>query len=215
MIRVIIADDHPLVRQGLRSLLDDEADISVVGEAGDGQEALALAGRLRPEVMIVDISMPAMNGLQVAAALRARGERARLVFLSMYRDEVLVREALRLGVAGYVLKRSVTEELLQAVRAAARGETYLSPAVAEVAGELRPAPDEDGAGPGLNSLTPREGQVLQLVAQGLKNTAIAHRLKMSVKTVEKHRARLMSKLNARDRAELLRRAVRLGLVEEG
>lgn len=213
VIRVIVADDHHLVRQGIRALLEKADDIEVVGEAADGQEAVELVERLVPEVLVMDIAMPRLDGNQAVGRVRALGVATQVVILSMYSDETLVRQALQNGAKGYLLKRSVTEELLLAVRAASRGEIYLSPAVSRlvVADFLKLQADADASSP-FERLTSREREVLQLISEGHTNDAIALVLKVSVKTVEKHRANLMSKLNVHDLAGLIRVAVKHGLV---
>jgi len=211
MICVIVADDHHLVRQGIRALLEKADDIEVIGEAADGQEAVELVERLVPDVLVLDIAMPRLNGTQATARVRALGVATQVVILSMHSDETLVREALRSGARGYLLKRSVTEELLLAVRAASRGEIYLSPAISRsiVADLLMFQADYKS---GFDLLTPREREVLQLIAEGRTNRAIAQMMQVSVKTVEKHRASLMSKLDVHDVAGLTRIAIKHGLV---
>jgi len=213
VIRVVIADDHHLVRQGLRALLERAGDVEVVGEAADGPEALALVERLRPDVLVLDIAMPHLNGVEAVGRLRSLGVKTRALVLSMYADEAFVRQALRNGAKGYLLKRAVAEELLLAVRAVSRGDTFLSP---EVAGPvLTPLvadhPTGGASGP-LDHLTSREREVLQLVAEGHTNRAIAARLHLSEKTVEKHRGHLMAKLDVHETAGLVRVAIRHGLV---
>lgn len=212
-IRVVVADDHHLVRQGIRALLEKTDDIKVVGEAADGQEAVELVERLVPDVLVLDIAMPRMDGNQAIRRVRALGLVTQVVILSMYSDETLVRQALGNGAKGYLLKQSVTEELLLAVRAASRGEIYLSPAVSRsvVTGFLTLQTDTDGSNP-FGRLTPREREVLQLISEGHTNKAIAQILKVSAKTVEKHRANLMSKLNVHDLAGLMRTAIKHGLI---
>jgi DNA-binding NarL/FixJ family response regulator len=213
VIRVIVADDHHLVRQGIRALLEKADDIEVVGEAADGQEAVELVKRLAPDVLVMDIAMPRLNGNQAVGRVRTLGAATQVVMLSMYSDETLVRQALRNGAKGYLLKRSVTEELLLAIRAASRGEIYLSPAISGsiVAGFLTLHTDTDASSP-FERLTPREREVLQLISEGHTNSAIAQVLRISVKTVEKHRANLMSKLNVHDLAGLIRVAIKHGLI---
>jgi DNA-binding NarL/FixJ family response regulator len=213
VIRVIVADDHHLVRQGIRALLEKTDDIEVVGEAADGQEAVELVKRLAPDVLVMDIAMPHLNGSQALGRIRALGAATQVVMLSMYSDETLVRQALRNGARGYLLKRSVTEELLLAIRAASRGEIYLSPVISRsiVADYLTLQKDADACSP-FERLTPREREVLQLIAEGHTNNAIAQILKLSVKTVEKHRSNLMSKLNVHDLAGLMRAAIKHRLV---
>jgi DNA-binding NarL/FixJ family response regulator len=213
MIRVVLADDHHLVRQGLRALLERAEDVTVLGEAADGAEALALADRLHPDVLVLDLAMPHLNGLETVARLHGGAGKTRALVLSMYADESLVRQALRNGAKGYLLKRAVAEELLLAVRAVARGDTYLSP---EVAGPLL-TPLVEGQAPAeaatpLDRLTSREREVLQLIAEGHTNAAIAAHLALSEKTVEKHRGHLMAKLQAHDTAALVRFAIKHGLV---
>lgn len=211
MIRVIVADDHHLVRQGIRALLEQAEDIQVVGEAEDGLQALRLVEQLTPDVLVLDIAMPGMDGLQTAEHIHALGKTTRTVMLSMYSDKASVRRALRSGARGYLLKRSVTAELLLAVRAADRGEIYLSPEISvTVVDELLGA-GTDQARPE-DQLTPRELQVLQLIAEGRTNKAIAQILQISVKTVEKHRANLMAKLQVNDVAGLVRLAIEKGLI---
>lgn len=212
-IRVIIADDHHLVRQGIRALLEKAEDIEVVGEAEDGQEAVELVERLAPDVLVLDIAMPRLNGSQAVGRVRALGVATQVVVLSMYSEETLVRQALRNGAKGYLLKQSVAEELLLAVRAASQGEIYLSPAISGsvVAGFLTLQTDADGSKPH-RRLTPREREVLQLISEGYTNKAIAQILKVSAKTVEKHRANLMAKLNVHNLAELVRAGIKHGLI---
>ena len=211
-IRVILADDHQLVRQGIRALLDKTEDIVVVGEAEDGHEALQWVEWLAPDVVVVDMSMPHLGGLQTIAQIKARDEGTKSVVLSMYSDQTHIRQALRSGASGYVLKRSVKEELLLAIRAAHRGEVYLSPRVANtLVDPLRLQVDDEVLSP-FEMLTPREREVLQLVAEGNTSAAIAHLLKISEKTVEKHRSNLMQKLHVGELAGLVRVAIREGLI---
>ena len=213
MIRVILADDHHLVRQGIRALLERADDIEVVGEAADGQEAIELVQRLAPDVLVMDIAMPRLTGTQATERLRALGVATQVVVLSMYSDETLVRRALRSGARGYLLKHSVTEELLVAIRATVRGEIYLSPAIsASLLDEFLALQADSEERRPIDLLTPREREVLQLVAEGHTNTAIAQMMNVSVKTVEKHRASLMSKLNVHDVAGLTRIALKHGLI---
>jgi DNA-binding NarL/FixJ family response regulator len=213
VIRVIIADDHHLVRQGIRALLEKADDIQVVGEAADGREAVELVERLVPDVLVMDIAMPRLDGSQAIGQIRALGVATQVVMLSMYSDETLVRQALRNGAKGYLLKRSVTEELLLAIRAAVRGEIYLSPAISQsvVSGFLALCEDADESNPH-DRLTSREQEVLQLISEGYTNKAIAQALKISTKTVEKHRANVMSKLKVNDLAGLMRAAIKHGLI---
>jgi DNA-binding NarL/FixJ family response regulator len=213
MIRVILADDHHLVRRGILALLEQADDISVIGEAEDGQEAVTLVEQLKPDVMIIDIAMPRMNGIQATQRVHALGLATQVVILSMHSRPTLVRQALRNGAKGYLLKRSVTEELLLAVRAASRGETYLSPEVSDIIVDdfLVHQIETEKASP-FNQLTPREREVVQLIAEGYTNSGIARLLNISIKTVERHRANLMAKLDVHDVAGLTRVAIELGLI---
>ena len=213
MVRVIVADDHHLVRQGIRMLLEKADDIEVIGEAEDGLEAVELAERLTPDVVVMDVSMPRLNGVQATELIRARLPATQVVVLSMHSDETTVRQALRRGAKAYVLKCSVGEELLLAVRAASRGETYLSPPIAgSILRDYLTRSDGSDDLSDFERLTPREREVLQLLAEGRTNVMIAKALVVSVKTVEKHRSSLMSKLNIHDLAGLVRFAIRNSLV---
>lgn len=213
MIRVLIAEDHHLVRQGIRALLEKAEDMQVIAEARDGQEAVEMAEKMSPDVIVMDLSMPRLNGSQATERIRALRLPSQVVMLSMYSDETLVRQALRCGAKGYLLKRSVTEELLLAVRAACRGEVYLSSAVSAsiVANVLSPQVGTEEEEP-FDRLSAREQQVLKLVAEGRTNNAIAQIMNVSVKTVEKHRSSLMQKLNVHDMAGLVRIAMKHGLI---
>ncbi len=212
MIRVLIAEDHHLVRQGIRALLEKAEDIEVVGEAKDGQEAVEMAEHLNPNVVVMDLAMPRMNGNLATERIRALRLDCQVVILSMYSDETLVRQALRSGAKGYLLKHSVTEELLLAVRAACRGETFLSSAVSgNLLANVLTQPESEEAEP-FERLSAREKQVLKLVAEGRTNNAIAQIMNVSVKTVEKHRSSLMAKLNVHDMAGLVRIAMKHGLI---
>jgi DNA-binding NarL/FixJ family response regulator len=210
-IRVLLADDHTLVRAGIRSLLEGLENVEVVGEAGDGQEAVRLAESLRPDIVLLDVGMPGLNGLDVAARLAAQDASIRVLILSMHTSEEYVLRALRAGCAGYLLKGSAVAELAIAVRAVARGETYLSPAVSKHVMDdyVRRT---GGATDPIDALTPRQREVLQLVAEGNTSKDIADRLGLSFKTVEAHRAQIMERLGLHDVAGLVRFAVRMGLV---
>ncbi|MGA2260565.1 MAG: response regulator transcription factor [Acidobacteriota bacterium] len=213
MIRVVIADDRNLVRQGIRALLEKGKDIQVVGEAADGREAIDLVERLLPDVIVMDISMPGLNGIEAVKRIRALDVKTRIVILSMYSDESLVREALKNGVSGYLTKCALTEELLLAVHAAVRGETYLSREVSNYV--LKSPLDSSVDSPETkiyDLLTSREREVLQLIAEGNTNSLIAEKLGISEKTVEKHRSNLMSKLKVHDVASLVRIAIRQKLI---
>jgi DNA-binding NarL/FixJ family response regulator len=210
-IRVLLADDHTLVRAGIQGLLQGLQGVEVVGEAGDGQEALRLAEVLRPDVVLMDVGMPGLNGLEVAGRLATLDASIRVIILSMHTSEEYVLRALRAGCAGYLLKASAVAELEVAVRAVSRGETYLSPAVSK-----RVVDDyvsrTGGAIDPLDALTPRQREILQLAAEGHSSKEIAERLGVSYRTVEAHRAQLMERLGVHDLAGLVRFAVRVGLI---
>ena len=213
-IRLLIAEDHALVRAGLRSLLSQIPDVEVVGEASSGREALDLVAREHPDIVLMDVSMPDLNGLEAAARIARQFPRVRTIILSMHAVEEYVHQALKAGAAGYLLKDADPSELAVAIRSVARGETYLSPAVAKfvVAGFVRGGRVEPSGLP-LDRLTPRQREVLQLVAEGRSTKDIAQALDLSVKTVETHRAEIMRRLDIHDLAGLVRFAVRTGLIE--
>jgi DNA-binding NarL/FixJ family response regulator len=211
-VRVLVADDHALFRAGIRKLLQSFAGIEVVGEAADGHEAVHLSATQRPDVLLMDIGMPGLNGVEAAARLTREGARPRVIILSMHTGEDHVLRAIRAGAAGYLLKDADPAQLEAAVRAVARGEIYLSPAVSRYVVEdyVRRAGGDRSP---LDRLTSRQREVLQLIAEGNTTKAIATRLGLSMKTVETHRAQLMERLEARDVAALVRLAIRVGLVE--
>lgn len=213
MMKLILADDHHLVRQGLRSLLEKSYDIKIIAEAENGQEAVTLTERLTPDVLVMDIAMPRLNGIQAAEQIRSLGLKTQVVILSMHFDETLVRQALRSGVRGYLLKNSVVEELLLAIRAAGRGEIYLSPTISEiVVSDLMTGQGELKMVSPFEQLSAREREVLKLIAEGATNKTIAEAMNISIKTVEKHRTNLMSKLNVHDLVGLVRVAIKHGLI---
>jgi DNA-binding NarL/FixJ family response regulator len=208
-IRVVIAEDHHLVRDGIRALLDRADDMQVIGEAVNGADAVTLVERLKPDVVVMDVTMPGQNGIEATRIIRSAGHVTEVVILSMHTDPALVRKALQVGAKAYVLKGSVTEELLLAVRSAFQGATYLSPAASESILETDVSVTESNA---TDILTPREMEVLQLIGEGLTNRAIGKQLSISVKTVERHRTKLMAKLDAHSIVELMREAFRRGLL---
>jgi DNA-binding NarL/FixJ family response regulator len=210
-IRVLLADDHALVRAGIRLLLEKLPDIEVIAEASDGREAIRLVEKHEPHVLVTDIAMPDLNGLEVTRHLANTFPKVRVLILSMYSDEAHVYLALRAGAAGYLLKGSAREELKMAIRAVAQGETYLSPPVAKIT--IREYSGRVNAEPcPLRKLSPRQGQVLQLIAEGKTTKQVALALNISVKTVESHRMQLMERLDLHDIASLVRFAIKIGLV---
>jgi DNA-binding NarL/FixJ family response regulator len=210
-IRVLIADDHNLFRAGVRGLLRGFGGMEVTGEAVNGHEAVALAAAHRPDVLLMDVGMPGLNGIEAAERVRTATPATRVIILSMHTGEEHVTRALKAGAAGYLLKDAEPDELEHAVRQVARGEPYLSPAVSKY---LVQSYARGGGGRSeLERLTSRQREVLQLIAEGYTTKAIAARLKLSVKTVETHRAQLMERLDIRDVAGLVRFALRRGLVD--
>jgi DNA-binding NarL/FixJ family response regulator len=211
-LRVLLADDHALVRAGMRSLLRDIEGVEVVGEAADGAEALELAARERPDAVLLDIAMRGMNGLEAAARFREQHPGVKVIILSMHASEEYVLQALRAGAAAYLIKDSATAELELALKSVMRGETYLSPAISRqvVAGYVQRV--GAGAGSERDPLTPRQREVLRRIAEGRSTKEIAFDLALSVKTVETHRAQIMDRLGIRDIPGLVRYAMRTGLV---
>jgi DNA-binding NarL/FixJ family response regulator len=210
-VRVLLADDHTLVRAGIRALLPSIEGVEVVAESGDGREALELIARHRPDVALLDIAMPGMNGLEIAKRITRESPRTRVVILSMHADPSYVQQALRAGAAGYLLKGAAVSELPLALRSVMLGETYLTPKVSKhvVDGFLREGEGEPGP---LHGLTKRQCEILQLIAEGHPTKEIATILDVSIKTVETHRARLMDRLDIHDVPGLVRFAIRAGLV---
>jgi DNA-binding NarL/FixJ family response regulator len=210
-IRIVLADDHTLVRAGIRSLLEKIPGTEVIGEADNGREAIDLIGALKPDVALLDIGIPEHNGLEVARRTADVSPHTRVVILSMHADAIYVRQALSAGVAGYLLKGAAVAELPLALESVMRGETYLTPKVSHyvVQGFLRESDPQAGL---LDELTGRQREILQLIAEGHSMKEVAHKLNLSVKTVETHRTRMMDRLGIHDVAGLVRLAVRAGLV---
>ena len=209
MIGVLIADDHGIVRSGLRMLLERQSDIRVVAEAEDGVEALEVAQAERPDVAVLDVSMPRMTGIQAAREIAAYAPDTRVLLLSMHDDERYFLEGLQAGAFGYVLKRAADADLIEAVRTVAAGRRFFSePSQQDLVREW-----SEGRGEHDDRLTPRELEVVKLIAEAHTNKQIAETLKLSEKTVESHRANLFAKLGIRDRVELVRYAIRRGLIE--
>jgi len=213
-IRVLLADDHTIVRQGLRSILEREPDLEVVGEAGDGREAVRMAASLAPDVVVMDITMPHMNGIEAASRIIKSNQGTRVVALTMHTAEEYVYSLLKAGARGYVLKDSSPSDLIEAIRAVARGGTYLHPDVSmTVVNEYlkRPDPRARSGQPSV-ALSHREREVLQLIAEGRTNKEIAGQLGLSVKTIEAHRTRIMEKLKIHNTAGLTRYAISRGII---
>jgi len=211
--RIVLADDHAMVRRGLRMVLEAEPDMAVVGEADDGAEAVKLALETDADLVVLDVAMPRMTGLQAAAELKQRRPELRTLMLSMYDSEQYFFEALKAGASGYVLKSAADRDLVEAVRAAVRGEPFLYPAA--VSALIRDYLDRASQGEETPSdpLTPRELEIVKLVAEGHTTDEIASTLVISKRTVEHHRSHILEKLGMRDRVELARYAIRRGLVE--
>lgn len=218
-IRVLLADDHDILREGLKALLSMQGEMLIVGEAFTGREAVELAERLKPDVVLLDVSMPELDGLEACRRIRAHHPQVQVLILTMHEREDYLRQALEAGATGYLVKRTAAAELRMAVRAVAQGDTFLSPSMARTLVRTYLALRDDGAvaEPSAvdpyESLSSREREVLKLVAEGYTNQEVADQLVLSVKTVQAHRARLMEKLGLRDVTHLVRYAVRRGLVD--
>jgi DNA-binding NarL/FixJ family response regulator len=210
-VRVLIADDHGIVRSGLRLLLERQPDIEVVAEAADGAEARDLAVRERPDLAILDVRMPKLTGLQVTREIKRQAPEVAVLILSMHDDERYLFEALKAGASGYVLKTQADADLVEAIRAVERGEPFLTPAAQQalIKDVLERGPQADAE----EELTPREEEIVKLVAEAHTTRQIAEILHLSEKTVENHRGNAMRKLGMRDRVELVRYAIRRGLIE--
>ena len=209
MIRVLLADDHAMVRKGFRLILEAQPDMEIAGEAGNGREAVELAEKLHPDVVVMDVAMPELNGIEATRRLASSSPHTRVLALSMHKDSVYVREILRAGARGYLLKDSIDTDLISAVRAVAKGDGYISPGVSDaVLSDYRRHVTDP-----LDLLTSREREVLQMIAESKTNKEIAVALNLSVYTVEAHRGKIMEKLNLHSTGELVRFAVRHGLVD--
>jgi DNA-binding NarL/FixJ family response regulator len=212
-IRILLADDHTILRNGIRALLEDEPGMSVVGEAEDGRAAVGLACQLKPDVLIMDIAMPLLNGLEASRQIKQQCPGVKVLILTMHDNEEYIRQVLEAGAMGYILKDAAARELISAIRTVYRGEAVLSPAVTRLViedylrwGGVRPQEEANG-------LSPREREVLQLIAEGYTNKQIAEILSISVKTVQAHRNNLMQKLDLHDRGELIKYAIQKKIIE--
>ncbi len=212
MIRIVMVDDHDLVREGVRALLEKESDFEILGEAGDGQQAIELAERLEPDVLLLDVNLPGgLGGLEAAEAIRQRRPDVKIIILTQYENPEYIKRALKIGVSGYLPKRSVSSQLREAIRAVHSGQRYLHPVAAEEVVDLvasgRSLEEDDW-----DRLTPRERQVFKLLAEGKTSREIAKYLHISMKTAMTHRSHLMEKLGLHSRAELIRWAIRRQIV---
>ena len=210
-IRVLLADDHAILREGVRALLAPHADVEVVGEASDGKQAIEQVEKLDPDVVVMDIAMPGLGGIEATIELKKLGKRAKVLVLSQYEDREYVRRLLKVGVSGYILKKSAGAELVNAIRAVHRGGLVLDPEVARVAMEESASTAPGGSDP-YEALTDREKQVLKLVAEGCSNKEVAETLGISVKTAMSHREKVMEKLGVHNRTELVRFAIKRGVI---
>jgi DNA-binding NarL/FixJ family response regulator len=213
-ISVLLADDHTVVRQGLRALLEAEGDISVVGEAANGRQAVSLAKKALPNVVLMDLAMPVLNGLEATRQILKNLPSVKVLVLTSYEDDDYVQQMVESGASGYLIKQTAADDLLEAIRKVYQGNTFYSPTIARRLRVLgRVNLDHGSAARRGNGLTPREAEVLQLIAEGFPNKQIAVELDISIKTVEKHRQQVMNKLNIHDTAGLTRYSISKGLVE--
>ena len=209
VITILLADDHNIVRQGLKLILGSQADLKVIGEAGNGREAIDLAQQLKPDLILMDVAMPEVNGIEATKRIVAANSRARILVLSMHKEAVYVRETLRAGARGYILKDAIDTELLSAIRSVAQGDGYVSPAISGAFLDDHAKRSDDPA----DTLSARERQVLKLIAEGKTNKDVATHLNLSVYTVDSHRSKIMEKLNLHSTGELVRFALKRGLAD--
>lgn len=216
MIRILLADDHTLMRGGLRAMIQGLEEFDVIGEASEGREAVRLTEELNPDLVVMDIGLPGLNGLEATRQIIKSKPDARVVILSMHLNEEFVKQALEAGASGYVLKDAPIEELVQALRSVASGQTHLSPPISRIViDDYIRRTRQDPVKTRFDSLTGRERETLQLIAEGRTNKEIAHLLNLSVNTVETHRAHIMEKLDIHDLAGLIRYAIQKGLIPPG
>jgi len=213
IIRVLLADDHRILREGIRALIEDQGDMEVVGEAEDGQATVKMVAQLQPDVVVMDIAMPLLNGLEATRQIRRDFPQVKVLILTMHENEEYIRQVLAAGALGYVLKDAAARDLLGAIRTVYQGEAVLSPAITRLViedylrwGDIRPEDATDG-------LTAREREILQLIAEGYTNKEIAGILCLSVKTVQSHRTNLMNKLDLHDRGELIKYAIQKKIID--
>lgn len=213
IVRVLLADDHRILREGIRALIEDQGDMEVVGEAEDGQATVKMVAQLQPDVVVMDIAMPMLNGLEATRQIRRDFPQVKVLILTMHENEEYIRQVLAAGALGYVLKDAAARDLLGAIRTVYQGEAVLSPAITRLViedylrwGDIRPEDVTDG-------LTAREREILQLIAEGYTNKEIAGILSLSVKTVQSHRTNLMNKLDLHDRGELIKYAIQKKIID--
>jgi two-component system response regulator NreC len=212
-IRVVLADDHRMMREGIRALLERQKDIEVVGEAADGREAVRLATQLSPDLVVMDVSMPLLNGIEATRQIRRDCPKVSILILTVHESEEYVAQLLAAGADGYIIKRAAGDELISAIRAVNQGEAFLYPSVARVVIEDYVRRLKEGEGLGVQDvLTDREREVLQLIAEGYTNREIADLLHVSIKTVQNHRSKIMNKLDLHDRGELIKYAIQQGII---
>jgi DNA-binding NarL/FixJ family response regulator len=212
MTTIVVADDHKIVREGLVRLLEEREDFSVVGEASDGEEAVRMVLEKKPDVVIMDIWMPRLGGIDATRRIGKKGSKSKILVLSMHENRTYVEEVLRAGAAGYIVKNSAPEDLMEAIDAVCAGASYLSPAITQQVVDAIARPG-DTSPTGISVLTGREREVLQLIAEGLSSKEIAQMLGVSLKTIDSHRSNLMEKLDIHKVSGLVRFAIRAGLVE--
>lgn len=216
-ITILLAEDHLIVREGLRALLEREKDFEIVGEASDGRQAVELALKHKPDVILLDIAMPSLNGIEATRQILTKAPHTKILILSAYSDDNYVERVLALGASGYLIKQSASQILVTAIREVTKGNIYFSPSIAKRRTQQARKAAMHGTTPGKapksKSLTPREAEVLQLIAEGRANKQTADELGISIKTVEKHRQNLMEKLNIHDTAGLTRHAIAAGIIE--
>lgn len=211
-IKVFLADDHAVLRAGLRMLIDAQPDMQVVGEAEDGEEAVGQVVSLKPDIALLDVNMPKLDGLEALRRLKGASSQARVLILSMYDDEGYLRRALEMGASGYILKKAADSELMAALRAVARGEVYVYPSLTHLLVNRYLGREGGKPSPSVVELTEREEEVLRLLAEGHTSEQVGQRLALSAKTVDTYKARVMEKLGLRSRVDLVRYALRNGLL---
>lgn len=211
-IKVLLADDHTILRQGLRSILEQQAGIEVIAEAENGREAVRIAEQMKPDVVVMDFSMPDLNGLEATRQIKQRIPQTKVLILTRHANQEYIKSILRAGASGYLVKKSAAEELVIAIQSVQRGDLYLDPSISITSIEEYLKPAEGETKPLEIKLTPRQREVLQLIAEGHPNREIASRLHISVKTVENHRANIMQKLNLHSTADLTQYAIRKKIV---